>query len=61
MKKILNDPKNFVPEMLEGLLKAYPGQLDFTGGDIHCIVRADAPVAGKVALALRSELAGTLP
>jgi dihydroxyacetone kinase-like protein len=51
MKKILNDPKNFVPEMLDGLLKAYPKQLDFAGNDVHCIVRADAPVAGKVALA----------
>lgn len=51
MKKILNDPKNFVTEMLEGLLKAHPDQLSFAGGDLHCIVRADAPIAGKVALA----------
>jgi dihydroxyacetone kinase-like protein len=51
MKKILNQAKDFVPEMLEGLLKAYPHQLAFTGDDLHCIVRADAPVQGKVALA----------
>ena len=51
MKKILNEPTEFVPEMLDGLLKAHPDQLDFAGDDIHCIVRADAPVAGKVALA----------
>ncbi len=51
MKKILNDPKNFVPEMLDGLLKAHADQLSFAGGDVHCIVRADAPVQGKVALA----------
>jgi len=51
MKKILNDPKNFVPEMLDGLLKAHPDQLAHAGGDVHCIVRADAPVMGKVALA----------
>jgi len=51
MKKILNDPKNFVPEMLDGLLKAHPDQLAHAGGDVHCIVRADAPVTGKVALA----------
>lgn len=50
MKKILNQPADFVPEMLDGLLKAHPDQLAFTE-DIHCIVRADAPVAGKVALA----------
>jgi dihydroxyacetone kinase-like protein len=51
MKKILNQPKDFVPEMLDGLLKAYPAQLDYAAGDVHCIVRADAPVQGKVALA----------
>jgi phosphoenolpyruvate---glycerone phosphotransferase subunit DhaK len=51
MKKILNGPKDFVPEMLDGLLKAYPTQLDYAAGDVHCIVRAGAPVQGKVALA----------
>ncbi len=51
MKKILNNPNNFVVEMLEGLLKAHPAMLSYAGGDSHCIVRADAPVQGKVALA----------
>jgi len=51
MKKILNNPNNFVVEMLDGLLKAHPTQLSYAGGDLHCIVRADAPIAGKVALA----------
>jgi len=50
MKKILNTPANFVPEMLDGLVNAYPDQLAWTD-DIHCIVRADSPVHGKVALA----------
>lgn len=50
MKKIINKPADFVPEMLEGLVKAHPDQLDFEG-DLHCIVRADSPVEGKVALA----------
>ena len=50
MKKILNKPADFVPEMLDGLVKAYPKQLAWTE-DVHCIVRADSPVAGKVALA----------
>ncbi|MCO6449499.1 MAG: dihydroxyacetone kinase subunit DhaK [Caldilineales bacterium] len=50
MKKILNQPADFVPEMLDGLLKAHPDQLDYTQ-DVHCIVRADSPMAGKVALA----------
>jgi len=51
MKKILNDPNNYVTEMLEGLLKAHPDMLGFTGGDYHCVVRADAPIQEKVALA----------
>jgi dihydroxyacetone kinase-like protein len=51
MKKILNRPKDFVVEMLEGLLAAHSDQLSHAGDDRHCIVRADAPVMGKVALA----------
>lgn len=51
MRKILNDPTRYVAEMLEGLLAAHPDRLGFAGGDPHCIVRADAPVADKVALA----------
>ncbi|WP_207483059.1 dihydroxyacetone kinase subunit DhaK [Arenibaculum pallidiluteum] len=50
MKKILNRVEDFVPEMLDGLLKAHPDQLAFAE-EIHAIVRADAPVQGKVALA----------
>lgn len=50
MKKIINNPVDFVPEMLDGLVKAHPDQLAYTE-DIHAIVRADAPVEGKVALA----------
>jgi len=51
MKKILNQPKNFVDEMLTGLMLAHPDQLSFAGGDPHCVVRAVSPVQGKVALA----------
>jgi dihydroxyacetone kinase-like protein len=51
MKKILNNPNEFVAEMLDGLLRAHPEMLSFAGSDHHCIVRADAPVIGKVALA----------
>jgi len=50
MKKIINDPINFVPEMLEGLLAAHSDQLDYAE-DVFSIVRADSPVEGKVALA----------
>ena len=51
MKKIINNPNEFVAEMLDGLLKAHPTMLSYAGSDPHCIVRADAPVQGKVALA----------
>jgi phosphoenolpyruvate---glycerone phosphotransferase subunit DhaK len=50
MKKILNKAADFVPEMLDGLIKAHPDRLAYEE-DLHCIVRADAPVLGKVALA----------
>lgn len=51
MKKILNDPSEFVTEMLEGLYRAHPQQLAYAANDRHCLVRRDAPVNGKVALA----------
>ena len=37
--------------MLEGLMKAHPDQLAFAPDDQNCVVRADAPVTGKVGLA----------
>jgi dihydroxyacetone kinase-like protein len=49
MQKILNDPEPFVDEMLDGILAAHPGQL--RRASRRAIVRADAPVAGKVAIA----------
>jgi dihydroxyacetone kinase len=50
MKKIINEPLAVVDEMLEGLLLARPHALR-AAGSTRAIVRADAPVAGKVALA----------
>lgn len=49
MKKILNNPEEFVADMLDGLYKAHPEQLAYVD-DIHSLVRADAPVEGKVGL-----------
>lgn len=51
MKKIINDPMAVVDEMMDGILKAHPGALKSVGGDLRAIVRADAPVKGKVAIA----------
>ena len=50
MKKLMNEPSAFVDEMLEGLLLAHPDQLKSAGGTNRAVVRADAPVAGKVGI-----------
>jgi len=50
MKKIINRPADFVDEMLAGILYAHPDQLR-TASDKRAIVRADAPVKGKVGIA----------
>jgi phosphoenolpyruvate---glycerone phosphotransferase subunit DhaK len=50
MQKLINDPEDFVEEMLEGILLAHPTQLK-QAADPRAIVRTDAPVMGKVAIA----------
>ncbi|MBE3102607.1 MAG: dihydroxyacetone kinase subunit DhaK [Firmicutes bacterium] len=50
MKKIINDPKNFVNEMIEGILAAHPEQLKCVNNDIKCLVRSDSRKPGKVGL-----------
>lgn len=42
MKKFVNDPKNYVPEMLEGLALANPDTLRYVP-EYNLIMRADAP------------------
>ncbi|GAA5543344.1 MULTISPECIES: dihydroxyacetone kinase subunit DhaK [Brucella/Ochrobactrum group] len=49
MKKFLNDPVNFVDEMLEGIYRAHP-ELTFVNDDKRCMVTA-TPKAGKVGIA----------
>ena len=49
MKKILNQPANYVNDMLSGLYKAFPKQIKPVE-DVHSLARADAPVKGKVGL-----------
>ncbi len=51
MKKIINDPFAMVDEMLEGILLAHPDRLRLVGADKRAVVRADAPVPGKVGIA----------
>jgi len=50
MKKLINDPFAFVDEMLDGIVRAHPDQLRLVGPDKRAVVRADAPVQGKVAI-----------
>jgi phosphoenolpyruvate---glycerone phosphotransferase subunit DhaK len=49
MKKLINDPANVVREELEGIEAAHP-DLVKVQYDPYLILRADAPVKGKVAL-----------
>src|ERR1700730_10420615 len=49
MKKFLNDPADLVKESLTGLAAAH-GDLLRYDADAQIVVRADAPVSGKVAL-----------
>ena len=50
MKKIINTPERFIPEMLQGIYAAHPGELTYVGDDLHCLVNARSH-AGKVGIA----------
>ncbi len=50
MKKIINKPEDFVNEMIDGILLAHPDRLKNPTEDPRILVRADAPVAGKVGI-----------
>jgi len=45
-----NNDENYVDEMLEGILNAYPDLLKKANGEIRTITRADSPVKGKVSI-----------
>ncbi|MEJ7820481.1 MAG: dihydroxyacetone kinase subunit DhaK, partial [Rubrobacteraceae bacterium] len=49
MKKLINAPEKVVEEMLRGMEQAHGGLLRVIP-EVSVIVRADAPVQGKVAL-----------
>ncbi|MFW7415682.1 dihydroxyacetone kinase subunit DhaK [Demequina sp. SO4-18] len=50
MKKIINSPTAFVDEMVEGIVLAHPDLVKNPGEDPRVLVRADAPVQGKVGI-----------
>lgn len=49
MKKLINKPEAVVAEMLDGMVAAHPEYLRKLD-DYNCLVRVDAPVAGKVGI-----------
>jgi dihydroxyacetone kinase-like protein len=49
MKKFLNDPKTFVPDMLRGIALANPDTLSYVP-EYNLIMRADAPRNDKVSI-----------
>ena len=50
MKKIINEPGDFVNEMLEGILKAHPDKLTSVDDDIRCIAYAGNKQKDKVSI-----------
>ncbi len=50
MKKLINDPLDFVDETIEGILVAYPNHLKRCEGSQRALMRADGPVESKVAI-----------
>lgn len=49
MKKLINDPESVVSEMVAGFVAAYPKKVKQVPGT-NVVVRADAPVQGKVGI-----------
>ena len=49
MKKFVNDPANFVPEMMEGVYLANPGMLEYVP-EYAILKRTDRPADGKVSV-----------
>jgi dihydroxyacetone kinase-like protein len=49
MKKFVNDPKQFVPEMLKGIAAANPDTIKYVP-EFNLIMRADAPNNNKVSI-----------
>lgn len=50
MKKIINQPDQFVDEVIDALLLAHPGWIKSATADNRALVRADAPKQGRVGI-----------
>lgn len=51
MKKFMNDPHQFVDEMIEGILAAHPDQLACVANDLRCLIKNGHKKKGKVGIA----------
>ncbi|MFC0531473.1 dihydroxyacetone kinase subunit DhaK [Phytohabitans kaempferiae] len=51
MQKIINDPEDFVDEVLDGILLAHPGWLRAVEEEPRALVRAAGAIPGKVGIA----------
>lgn len=50
MKKIINDPKDFVREAVEGIIAAYGDKLKLLDGDFRMVMTNSPPKEGKVGI-----------
>ena len=50
MKKIINEPENFVKEMIEGIVAAHSDKIQLLNDDIRVMVRKDNPKINKVGI-----------
>jgi dihydroxyacetone kinase-like protein len=50
VKKIINEPAQFMMETLEGLVAAHPNYYTRVGADGRVVIRPDAPIPGKVGI-----------
>jgi dihydroxyacetone kinase-like protein len=50
LRKIINNPRNFVDEMIEGILEAHADQIGCVNNNLRCLVRSNKKNTGKVGL-----------
>ena len=50
MRKIINDPRNFVNEVIVGILEAHADQIKCVNDNLRCLVRSNEKKSGKVGL-----------
>jgi len=50
LRKIINDPRNFVNEVIVGILEAHADQIKCVNDNLRCLVRSNEKKSGKVGL-----------